>query len=372
MQYRACMLLVSVDDKCIIPVGEPACPVSTGVRGHNRSLVPLHGPQLQALDHDFHLHGIVPSVAFFVDVSDSFFTGHPFVNNKDKVTQPSHALRHATELTDLIRTNFSEDGLTSAQPIAMVISDSGPDYRVTFGSVKAVKVSSLTLFRALDLDMLMCVRSCPYQSWQNVAERIMSTLNLALQNISLARTSMPNHLEQLVKSKGTLSEIQGAIKAYPELSDALCDSMSNPMITVGQRFQAMKVKDNMVKLGVPASDARIEVQFQHALFVDPALTKDDLTTKDLKKAESFAKFLETHCHASQYVFQIKKCSDATCLYCLEHSVCLPDDVFSSLMFLPLPLLDKSTKEHYQKFTDLYGQLPSKVDRSSLVPTPSGV
>ena len=77
VQYRACMLLVSVDDKCIIPVGEPACPVSTGVRGHNRSLVPLHGPRLQALDHDFHLHGIVPSVAFFVNVpedpSDSFF-----------------------------------------------------------------------------------------------------------------------------------------------------------------------------------------------------------------------------------------------------------------------------------------------------------
>ena len=76
VQYRACMLLVSVDDKCIIPVGEPACPVSTVVHGHNRSLVPLHGPQLQALDHDFHLHGILPSVAFFVNVpegpSDSF------------------------------------------------------------------------------------------------------------------------------------------------------------------------------------------------------------------------------------------------------------------------------------------------------------
>ena len=137
--------------------------------------------------------------------------------------------------------------------------------------------------------------------------------------------------------------------------------MSNPMITVGQRFQAMKVKDNMVKLGVPASDARIEEQFQHALFVDPALTKDDLIAKGLKKAESFAKFLKTHCHASQYVFQIKKCSNATCFYCLEHPVRLPDDVFSSLMFLPLPLLDKNTKDHYQKFTDLYGQLPSEVD-----------
>ena len=134
--------------------------------------------------------------------------------------------------------------------------------------------------------------------------------------------------------------------------------MSNPMITVGQRFQAMKVKGNKVKLGVPATDVQMEEQFQHALFVDPELTKNDLTAKGLKKAESFAKFLKTHCHASHYVFQIKKCSDATCFYCLEHPVRLPDDVFSSLTLLPLPLLDKSTKEHYQKFTDLYGQMPS--------------
>ena len=62
--YRHVMSLVSVDDKAVVPVGEPHCPVSTGVCGHNRSLVPLNGPQVQALDHDFHVNGIVPSVAF--------------------------------------------------------------------------------------------------------------------------------------------------------------------------------------------------------------------------------------------------------------------------------------------------------------------
>ena len=28
---------------------------------------------MQALDHDFHVHGIVPSVAFFVDVPEDDF-----------------------------------------------------------------------------------------------------------------------------------------------------------------------------------------------------------------------------------------------------------------------------------------------------------
>ena len=92
---------MSVDDKAIIPVGEPNAPVSTGVHGHNRSLVPSEGPQVEALDHDFHLHGIVPSVAFCVDIPDnannSFYSGQPFVINKNKFTQQSSALRHATE-----------------------------------------------------------------------------------------------------------------------------------------------------------------------------------------------------------------------------------------------------------------------------------
>eukprot|EP00731_Ephydatia_muelleri_P008707 Em0004g1045a len=73
----------------------------------------MFGIQLQAIDHDFHLFGIVPSVAFFIDVpdnaSDSFFRGATFVTNKDKVTQPSSALRHSAEMNSLIRLNY--DGI---------------------------------------------------------------------------------------------------------------------------------------------------------------------------------------------------------------------------------------------------------------------
>ena len=70
----------------------------------------------------------------------------------------------------------------------VLVSDGGPDHRVTFGSVQ---VANLCMFVALDLDMLVCVRTCPYQSWQNIAGRVMSTLNFALQNVSLARSKMP-------------------------------------------------------------------------------------------------------------------------------------------------------------------------------------
>ena len=57
----------------------------------------------------------------------------------------------------------------------MIISDGGPDHRLNFLSVQ---VAHICLFSALHLDFLVCIRTCPYQSWQNMAEKVMSTLNL--------------------------------------------------------------------------------------------------------------------------------------------------------------------------------------------------
>ena len=66
IQERDIVNYMSVDDKAIIPVGEPDLPVSSGAREHNRSIVLADVPSLTALDHDFHVHGIVPSVALAI------------------------------------------------------------------------------------------------------------------------------------------------------------------------------------------------------------------------------------------------------------------------------------------------------------------
>ena len=117
------MLMISVDDKAIVPVGEPHLPVSTGVRGHHRSLVVSSSSTLRALDHDFHVAGIVPSVAFFPCIPskacDSFFSGPVYITLKDKVLQPSGAMRHATELIKIIKSNFS----SHAPRVVLLTSD---------------------------------------------------------------------------------------------------------------------------------------------------------------------------------------------------------------------------------------------------------
>ena len=41
--------MVCMNDKAVVPVGDPGMPLSTGVRPHNRVLAPTEGPELVAI-----------------------------------------------------------------------------------------------------------------------------------------------------------------------------------------------------------------------------------------------------------------------------------------------------------------------------------
>ena len=74
--------------------------------------------------------------------------------------------------------------------------------------------------------MLGAVHNCPYRNW-NVAERVMSTLNLGLQNVALCRKAMPEEFEKAVAGKDV--EIHGVVKT-PHLEAQLLDSMAQPIV----------------------------------------------------------------------------------------------------------------------------------------------
>lgn len=77
----------------------------------------------------------------------------------------------------------------------MIFSDGGPDHRLTYHSVKLALV---ILFKNLDLDLLIAGRTAPGHSWINPVERIVFTLNLAIQNIALARDECSSDMEQVL------------------------------------------------------------------------------------------------------------------------------------------------------------------------------
>jgi len=146
VKYRDFSLFQCLDDKAIVPVGDPGHPVSTGVRSQHGAIVANDGC-VAALDHDFHIDGIVPSVCFMVDIPetpvDSFYRGLVHVTVKEKVFQSSSHLRHSTETVKIMQSNGELD---AEKQILIRYTDGGPDHRTNF---KSVQMSALCEFIAL-------------------------------------------------------------------------------------------------------------------------------------------------------------------------------------------------------------------------------
>ena len=88
--------------------------------------------------------------------------------------------------------------------------------------------------------------------------------------------------------------------------------------------------------------------------MDSEILVDKLRKEDLKKNVALHDFMKKkHGHQTPYVFQVKKCLNADCSCCTQHPIQLEPDQFSTLHYLPLPLLD-DTKTSYLAFEDLYG------------------
>ena len=370
VQHRENTKLFFVDDKAVIPVGEPSNPVSTNVRRHNKSLVAASGPTLAALDHDWKVAGLVASVALSCEIpestSDSFYQGIPYVTTKERIFQSSGPFRHAAEMLNIIQADFSTDQVQLAEEILAIYSDGGGDHNVTHGSVQ---VSLLCLFLQTNVDMLIAIRTCPTQSWVNPAERIMSLLNLALQNVALARTPMTDDFEALIKNKSTMTDVRLMAKRNENLKPQYEKSIEPVVNLINDRFGRMSLKENKVSTKLPATDAQITSLFDIINLIDASVDINKLRHADLLKNTDLHSFISSHCYSTTYTFQIKKCLEESCYLCsLFQPPRLEPEVFKSLSFIPNPMLDH-TQEHYKSFQELSGTETSEKDRPSLLLKP---
>ena len=89
-----------------------------------------------------------------------------FVTVKDKLFEPSSPQRHSAETVNIVRDYCNDDGVNISKPILIRHTDGGPDHRVTY---RSVQLCCLIEFIALDLDMIVCVRTAPSQSYNNPA-----------------------------------------------------------------------------------------------------------------------------------------------------------------------------------------------------------
>ena len=278
-----------MDDKAIVPVGEPGIPISTGVRGHNKVMAPAEGPALTCTDHDFHIAGLIPSVAFVCDTpehpEDSFFQGKMFVTIKDKIFQHSTPYRHAVELLKILRKYHSDNDVDLNVPILCLMTDGGPDHRLTY---ETVKTSLLLLFLQLDLDSLVAIRTAPNNSWVNPAERCMSVLNLALQHSALARDEMNPGFEKMIKHSNSLNAVRDMAQCKQGLREAFLKSMTPVFDIVGKRFERMKLKGEPIEVFYGLKESAIQRLLQIVNEVTRAPKSKvniSATTKELRECK---------------------------------------------------------------------------------------
>ncbi|RGB40468.1 hypothetical protein C1646_753312 [Rhizophagus diaphanus] len=203
-------------DKHKVPIGEDVA-VSTGVRNWY-SMVDQNSI-LAAADHDFTKLSLTPSVTFFIsipeDIFESFYDSQVFVSYKDTTFEPSSAIRHSTEFLN-----------------------------------------------ALNIQ---------YEHQTNLAERIMSILNLGLQGVALKRNQMSPESEALFEMANTLDDIRKKAQEFNELNSELIET----------------------------SEETITKLFEKSIFViDPTLKIDETTQSQIHRHSALIEFMGTYCHAN--------------------------------------------------------------------------
>ena len=104
----------------------------------------------------------------------------------------------------------------------LLVTNGGGDHNVSHASVQ---VALICLFFYLDLDMLVAMRTCPTQSWTNIAERVMSILNIALQHCATEREAMDAQFERILKAKNNMTNLREATSKNSALQNAFATNM---------------------------------------------------------------------------------------------------------------------------------------------------
>ncbi len=199
IKYKDDAYLIFMDDKHRCKVGKPGYLVAAVERG--RQVLVAYNKSIQVLDHDFTKCDIIPS-AMICDISESieqlFYHEKVYVGLKDPIFQPSDPFRHMIELCKILIDQIDH------KLFLFFYTDRGPDHRVTY---LRVQIALITIFLALDLDILIALCTPPGHSWKNPVERIMLTLNLGLQCIGLMRNKMDEDFETIIKNCNSMDDI---------------------------------------------------------------------------------------------------------------------------------------------------------------------
>ena len=283
-------ILFCCDDKSKIKIEEPGAPILTGVRG--KSSIAPSSTTLVAVDHDIGKGSLTPSVVLNVKLkenpsaNDSFVRGKVTTSINDSVFQPSCPFRHAAMLAKILE---KEEQIPS---VLFKYTDGGTDQRNT---LEAVKCANICLFFEFQFEMVIAARCAPGQSYKNPAERVMSILNIGLQNSATEGTEMDETAESLLKKCNSCASIRDRQKSHQDLKDKWQESIRPVQENIGARFKRLTLKDEPISVISPVSEHDIENMKRHLSFF-PTLDQSKLQKQHTQKCVEYVEWKQKHCY----------------------------------------------------------------------------
>ncbi|CAF4032014.1 unnamed protein product [Rotaria sordida] len=189
-----CVLYLSQDDKCKVPLGLPAARVQAPMLMHLDYRISLP-------DHDWVVaprHQLTPSVyaaCLLSENGDLGYSGPTYVAIRSAKHDLSTAESHATDFDRLVCLKEFEkvarDETGQVKPIIIVTVDGGPDENPRFPKTL---VANIKKFKKYNLDALFVLTHAPGQSAYNIVESRMAPLSHDLAGLILPHEHFGSHL----------------------------------------------------------------------------------------------------------------------------------------------------------------------------------
>ncbi|CAF3380058.1 unnamed protein product [Rotaria socialis] len=189
-----CVLYLSQDDKCKVPVGLPAARVQASMLMHVDYRISLP-------DHDWIVaprHQLIPSVyaaCLLSNDGDLGYSGPTYIAIRSARHEMSTADTHAADFDRLVclkefeKVARNEKG--EVKPIVIVNVDGGPDENPRFPKTL---VANIRKFKKYNLDALFVLTYAPGQSAYNIVESRMAPLSHDLAGLVLPHDYYGSHL----------------------------------------------------------------------------------------------------------------------------------------------------------------------------------
>lgn len=352
-------MVFEMDDKTVIGVGQPNTPIQTVQR--QRASLSTDAESHGAVDHDVAVQHIIPSVTIRVDEEGveelNWYGGQAYVGLKCAIFEPSTAKRHIAEL----KKKIDRKGRDKNKNHAFLIHDGGVDHNITHISVQ---IAYIAIFLDSNLDSLLAVRTPPYLSVLNPAERFMGCANLALYGLALCQDQLSPEENKityklLTKKQWREAESRETLKKPEDRIDikALArKGIETALKTLSERFSALEYDGKKVIVDEAVGNDIVGSCLDILKRIDPNIDwkKKNLTRDEVMKSPRVKLFFENHVCVLTYSLQLRKCDFG----CEFHDDICDKEEMEKMIWFPPPEVDPQNKDKYLDFTIQYAKVRS--------------